>query len=772
LSRINGNPAPANSAVTRPALRAQTLLAAASALFFSTLTIVARGDDDRPRPPASKTTASATIIDAASGHSFRNHVIPVLTKAGCNSGACHGAAAGKNGFGLTLRGYDPAADYAMLTRQAAGRRVNRLEPARSLLLLKPTETVPHLGGKRFEVDSPEYRVLARWIAAGMPPPSDTDPQLSRIEVTPARETLGIGTSRALRVVAQYSDGHAEDVTRWSRFATADETVAQVDAEGRITMKGPGETAISVGFLTGVASVRVASPFPHRVADEVYAQSARVNFIDDLVLRKLRELNLAPSGQSADHEFLRRAYLDAAGILPTEAEVKSFLADTSSDKRARLIDGLLERPEYVDYWTYKWSDVLLVSTGKLSRNNMRAFSGWIRDSVAANKPWDAFVRELTTASGRSTENGAVNYFLIHRNQIDLAENYTQAFLGLTLTCARCHNHPMEKWTQRDYYAFANLFSRISVKDDGGAKPDSALVISTLDGEIRHPRTGQVLPPTPLDGVPMRPDTAMDRREYLARWLTAPENPLFARTLVNRVWGNFFGRGLVHPVDDLRATNPASNEELLDAVTADFVAHGFDLKHLVRTIMRSAAYQRASEANETNAADDRYYSRYLVRRLPAEVILDALSQVTGVPESFPGYTLGTRALQLPDTRVPSYFLDIFGRPEREITSASERMQDPTLTQALHTINGETLTSKLQADSAFIGQLATSDAAAETIVDRLYLAALSRPPTTEERTRIAAALESAVKDRADSQAARRRAIEDLAWAVFSSKEFLFNH
>jgi hypothetical protein len=734
-----------------------------SMLIGLAITVRASGPDDRL--PAPSADASA-IPDVSTGSSFRNHVIPVLTKAGCNSGACHGAAAGKNGLALTLRGYDPEADYNTLTRQAEGRRVNALDPGRSLLLLKPTEAVPHLGGKRFEPGSPEYRVLSTWIATGMAPPRPSDPRLVRLEVTPARQSLAVGATARLLVVAHYSDGHAENVTRWARFATADENVAQIDQDGLLTVKGPGETALTVGFLTGVGSVRITSPFPHRIDEAAYAGSPRRNFIDDLVLQKLRELNIAPSGDSRDEEFIRRAYLDAAGILPTASEVEAFLADGAADKRARLIDALLQRPEYVDYWAWKWSDVLLVSTRRLGPNNMRAFYGWIRASVAANTPWDAFVRELTTAKGRSTENGAVNYFLIHRNQIDLTENYTQAFLGLTLTCARCHNHPMEKWTQRDYYAFSNLFSRVSIKDDGGAKADATLVVSTPSGEIRHPRTGEVLPPTPLDGVPMPAGAAEDRRGYLARWLTAPDNTLFARTLVNRVWANFFGRGLVHPMDDLRATNPASNDALFEAVTRDFVAGGFDVRRLVRTIMLSAAYQRSAEANPTNAADDRYYSRYLVRRLPAEVILDAMSAVTGVAEDFSGYAPGTRAVQLPDTEVDSYFLDIFGRPERAVTAASERMQDPTLTQALHAINGDTLSRKLQAQSGLVARLARPGTSDDEIVERLYLTALSRRPTAAERTKLTAALAAA------SAATRRAAIEDLTWAVLTSKEFLFNH
>jgi hypothetical protein len=544
----------------------------------------------------------------------------------------------------------------------------------------------------------------------------------------------------------------------------------VDDKGQVTVRGHGETAASAAFMTGVALARVRSPFPNTVAPEVFAAAERYGTIDELVLAKLRQLNIRPAALCSDEEFIRRAYLDAAGILPTRAEVERFLADPapSREKRAKLVAGIVERPEYVDYWAYKWSDLLLVSSRALGRNSVRAFYDWIRASVAANTPWDRFVYQLTTARGRTDQVGAANYFLIHRNPIDLTENYTQAFLGLTLTCARCHNHPMEKWTQREYYQFANLFARVNSKLDDRAflgKGDTSIVFSAADGEVLHPRLGVALPPRPLDGIPMAAHDRTDRREYLARWLTSPANTQFARTIVNRVWANFFGRGLTHPVDDLRATNPASNEELFTAVTADFVRSGFDIKRLTVTIMTSAAYQRSSATDETSAKDDRYYSHYLPRRLPAEVILDAYSQVSGVPERFEGYPAGTRALQLPDTRVDSQFLTVFGRPERVITSAAERMQDPTLPQALHAINGETLNRKLMADEGRLAVLVASGVTDAEIIDEIYLCGLSRRASDAERQAILASLAGAGPD-------RRKAIEDLAWAVLTSREFLFNH
>jgi len=699
--------------------------------------------------------------------SFRRHVIPVLTKMGCNSGACHGAAAGKNGFALTLRGYDPEADYETITRAAAGRRVNRLEPAKSLLLLKPTETLPHMGGKRFDVGSPEYKVLASWIAEGTPAPRAADAALLTISVTPASEMLKVGEMRQLSVRARYADGTSEDVTRWARYGSADMGIAQVDDQGRLTMRGHGETAVTVGFMTSVALARVRSPYPNDIADGDFAIAAQYNEIDRGVLAKLRELRIRPGGLCTDAEFIRRAYLDGAGILPTREEVERFLAEPAPDKRARLIDALLDRTEFVDYWTYKWSDLLLVSSRTLGRANVKTFYDWIRASVAANTSWDRFARELTTASGRTDRVGAANYFLIHRNPTDIAENFTQAFLGLTLTCARCHNHPLEKWTQRDYYQFANLFARVRVKEDDrefATKDDTALVYTADDGEILHPRLGVALPPRPLDGVALPLESHDDRRAYLARWLTSPGNTQFARTIVNRVWGSLLGRGFTSPVDDLRATNPASNEELFAAVTADFVGNGFDVKRLIHQIMTSATYQRSSDTDATNGADDRYYSHYLTRRLPAEVILDAFSQVTAVPTKFEGFPRGTRALQLPDTRVDSYFLTVFGRPERILTSAAERQMDPTLPQALHVINGDTLNGKLMDPQGRIAALARDAGSSADIVDALYLAALSRSPTAAEK--------QVLVERIDRVPDKRQIVEDLAWAILTSREFLFNH
>ncbi len=722
-------------------------------------------------------TASVAIhvknAHAAHTWSFRNDVVPVMSKVGCNSGACHGAAAGKNGFKLTLRGYDPEEDYDTLTRQSIGRRVSLSDPAHSLMLLKPTFAVPHGGGKRFSADSLEYRVIAEWIAAGAPRPLDADPTVTGLEVFPALATLKPGAEQQIVVRAKYSDGRLRDVTRWVRYGSSDEGVASVDDYGHVKMNGSGEAAITLWYASRVLYARLGVPYDNKVDPGAYTKFRRHNFIDDLVLAKLKALNIAPSGAASDATFIRRAYLDAAGILPTSEEVEDFLAENSADKRAKLIDRLLERDEYVDYWAYKWSDLMLISSRKLRGNAMWSFYNWIRDSVQQDKPWNRFAYEIFTGSGDTRQNGALNYYVLHKDPIDLTETATEAFMGNRVTCARCHNHPLEKWTQKQYYELVNLFARVGLKN--GSEPGDIVVYAKDTGDVLHPKLLKPLPPTPLDGTPMSLDATDDRRVHFADWLISPKNTYFSRALVNRVWANFMGRGLVESVDDVRATNPASNEELFAALSDDFVKNGYDVKRLIRTIMNSSAYQLSADSNAANQMDTKYYSRYFVKRLPAEVLLDAMSQVTGVATRFGGYPAGTRAQQLPDVQVQSQFLSAFGRPKRIICDAGERSSEPNIAQALHVINGDTLNKKLSDTNGYAAlaiKLGLSDA---RILDHLYLSAFSRYPTEAERAPLLDELHSARATSGSPEVRRdahRQALEDMMWAMLTSKEFLFNY
>ncbi|MBC8166566.1 MAG: DUF1549 domain-containing protein, partial [Bryobacteraceae bacterium] len=474
---------------------------------------------------------------------FRKDVMPVLTKAGCNQGACHGALSGKNGFKLTLRGYDPEVDYDILTRQSVGRRISLAEPAQSLSLLKATMGVGHGGGRRFKTDSLEYKIIYDWIAGGTPPPSAKDVDVVSLEVTPKQATLKPGAEQQLAVRAKYTDGTTADVTRWVKYNSSLEAVATVDDNGKVKMIGNGEAAITLWFSSRVLYATVTAPFSNTISAATWSKFPKRNFIDELVLASLKSINIAPSGEVGDAEFLRRAWLDAAGVLPRPEEVESFLADKDPARREKLIERILASSEFVDYWTYKWSDLLLVSSRKLRPVSTRAFYEWIHDSVKENKPWDRFAREIFTSTGSTRENGALNYFILHKDPIDLTENVTQAFLGQRLTCARCHNHPLEKWTQKQYYQMANLFSRVGIKD--GASADEQIVYARTSGDINHPRLLKPLAPTPLDGDSMALDGAGDRRAHFARWLTDPKNTMFSRSIVNRVWGNFLGHGIVDP-----------------------------------------------------------------------------------------------------------------------------------------------------------------------------------------------------------------------------------
>lgn len=723
-----------------------------------------------------------TTAAASEPISFRNDVLPIISKAGCNTGGCHGALAGKGGFRLSLFGYNPEADHAAITREVLGRRIEPADPARSLLLTKPTTALAHKGGKRIDVDSAEYRLLARWIAEGAPGPKADDPVIVSLNVTPAGSLVKAGESMSLAVRAKFSDGRERDVTRHAKFTSTDETVASVDGVGTVSIIGPGEGAITAWYSSQIVIARVTSPYPHEVPDSVYAEAQRENFIDDLVLEQLRRLNLKPSPPATDATFVRRAYLDTIGRLPTPAETRAFVADTSPEKYARLADRLLAREEFVDYWTYKWSDLLLVSGAKLRPEPMKAYYGWIRKNVAENTPWDEFARGVVTAQGSATEDGASNFYAIHQDPESMAENVSQAFLSLSLNCAKCHDHPLEKWTNDQYYQFANLFARVRAKGWGGdarSGDGKRTLYVEPDGDLIQPRTGKPQPPAPLDASAIPKDDPADRRDVLAEWLTSPENPYFTRAIVNRVWANFMGVGLVESVDDLRASNPASNEKLFSALADQLVEQRYDLKSLMRLILTSQTYRRSGEALPENADERRYYSRNYPRRLPAEVLSDAIADVTGVHDSFKEIALsdgssektelypdGTRALELVDASVKSYFLKTFGRNQREITCECERSNQPSLVQVLHLSNGGTINDKLAAKEGRVSELLADDPPPADLMNQAWLLCLSREPTERERAEFAPLLAVGTPEE------KRQATEDMFWSLLTSREFLFQH
>ena len=713
--------------------------------------------------------------------SFRHDVLPVLSKAGCNSGGCHGALAGKGGFRLSLNAYDPATDHYNITRENRGRRIEFADPARSLFVIKPTAAVRHKGGKFLHEDSDDYKLLIEWIQQGAPGPSTDDTKLNRIELSPALSQLNKGDTQSLTVHAFFSDGTKRDVTRWARFTPTDATIAEVDeATGLAKVIGYGEGAISVWYSGQIALARITSPWPSVIPDEVFARTPKRNVIDKRVIEQLRRLNLKPSKPSPDSEFIRRVYLDVVGMLPTPQETKAFLADTSETKRDDLIEKLLAQPEFVDYWAYRLSDLFLISSKKLRPLALKAYYDWLRGEIEKITPWDQLVRQVVAAKGDTLKNGAANFYSIHQDPETMAENVSQAFMSLSINCAKCHNHPLEKWTNDQYYSFANLFARVRGKGWGGDARcgDGARTLFIADrGDLIQPRTGKPQPPAPLDGQAIASDSTEDRREALADWLTSPENPYFTRSIANRVWANFFGRGIVEPVDDLRISNPASNEPLLQTISEHLVKNDYDIKSLMRLILRSETYRRSSTPLPENEGDQKYYSRYYPRRLMAEVLQDAITSVTRVSPKYNRITLsdgstegtslyreGTRALQLSDSAVTSYFLKTFGRNEREITCECERSNKPSMVQVLHLSNGDTLNNNLRSKQSRVNTMITQSNG--DIIDEAYLLCLSRRPSDSERKRLQNIFEVA------PETERRGVVEDLFWALMTSREFLFQH
>jgi hypothetical protein len=710
---------------------------------------------------------AAAPLRAQTPVSFELDVMPILTARGCNAGACHGKQRGQNGFQLSLLGFDPDFDFAALTMNARGRRVFPAAPERSLLLQKPTGEVPHGGGLRLEPAGDDYEVVRQWISQGMPRRIDGEPKLERVTVEPSELLMAPGEEQPLRVTAHYSDGSTRDVTGRTSFQSNDSPIVAVNPAG--VMKAgpiPGETAIMSRYMSLIAVTNVAIPLAGEVPDQVYEQAPRNNFIDDLVWKKLKSLRIAPSEGVDDAKFLRRAHLDLIGTLPTSDEARAFLADSSSGKRAALIDSLLERPEYADHWANKWADLLRPNPYRVGIKATFNFDNWIREQFRQNRPYDEFVRDLLTAQGSTWRNGATTLFRDRREPDEIATMVSRLFLGVRLECAKCHHHPFEKWGQDDFYSFAAYFARVGRKGTGLSPPISGgeeMVLTAKKGSVEHPLTGETLAPRPLFGEAPKIEENRDPRESLAAWIASDDNDYFARVQVNRIWADLMGRGIVDPVDDLRTTNPATNEPLLAALAAEFRAQKYDLKRLIRTIATSHVYALSSVPNERNVADTRNYSRHYRERLRAEVLAGAIDDVSGVYGAFEAMPPRSRANQIWTHRVDSLFLDTFGRPDPNQDPPCERTGDSTVTQTLHLMNAPAIHAKVTSDEGLAAKLAAGSKTPEEIAEELYLTVYSRFPDEEER---AIAREFFQQE----GTTRRQATEDILWALVNTPEFVF--
>ncbi|MEI8370494.1 MAG: DUF1549 domain-containing protein [Planctomycetia bacterium] len=702
---------------------------------------------------------------------FFGRVVPVFTKFGCNSGGCHGKSGGQNGFRLSLLGFEPAEDHEHLVKEARGRRISTTAPDESLLLLKAAAVVPHGGGRLIETGSPSYRLISRWIAEGAQPGDPQAPAVVGIEVFPTVRVMHPGQSQQVRVMAILSDGSREDVTPMAQYEVNAPELASVDKTGLVSAaergNGPprsGVAALMVRYQSQVAVFRATVPLESPI-DLMPARNAFArNFIDGHVLDNLVSLSLPPSGRCDDATFLRRVTIDIAGRVPALDETQAFLADSDPNKRDKLVDRLLDSPDYADTFANKWSAILRNkrTDDTLHRHGSYSFHEWIRSGLAENKPYDQFVRDIVSASGEASGNPATIWYrqVVDTNQ--QVEDLSQLFLGLRLQCARCHHHPFEKWSTADYYQLSAFFSRIGRKK--GAQPGEDQIFHNR-GPAQAAGPKATHQAAVLGGKPAELAADVDPRTALVDWMTTRDNPFFARSLVNRYWKHFFSRGLVEPEDDMRLTNPPTNPPLLDALAADFVHHGYDLKHLVRTICRSNTYQLSAEPNEFNAEDRQSFSRFYPRRLPAEVALDAIDTLTAKQTAFGGTLAGTRSIQLPDPNFGNYFLTVFGRPNGDSACECERVSEANLAQSIHLINSADILGKLGGDGRAAKLVADQGRDDAAKVAELYLVSFSRPPSTEENGLVQKYLEG----HGDN---RQAAYEDVIWSLLNTKEFLFNH
>jgi len=697
--------------------------------------------------------------------SFTLDVMPVFTKAGCNVGGCHGAARGKDGFFLSLFGYDPAGDYHRITREFPGRRINLALPDDSLLVEKALGRVPHTGGERFKADSELYHTLIRWLKAGAPKDAATVATVVDVDINPKQAVIeGAGNTQRLNVRAVYSDGTSRDVTATSDYLTSNDVAAKVDGSGRITAGSRGEAFVMAryaGFTVGSQILVIPKD-----AKAEFPAVAENNYIDRHVHNKLRKIRITPSELCDDATFIRRVYLDITGLLPSAEDTRKFVADSDAKKREKLVDTLLARDEFNDIWVMKFAELLQVRTdnNRFQYKSALHYYTWLQEQFAKNVPMSELVQDLLTSKGGTFSNPAANFYKVETDVLKMTENVAQVFMGMRIQCAQCHNHPFDKWKMDDYYSFAAFFSQVGRKT--GEDQRETIVFNSGSGGVRHPVGNKDMPPKFLGGAQPEIARGADRREIVGKWLASPENPFFARNLANIVWAHFFGQGIVEPVDDVRISNPPSNPELLDALATEFTKSNYNFRKLVRDICTSRAYQLSPKSNETNASDTRNFAKGSIRRLRAEVLLDCINQVTVAKDKFRGLPLGARAVEIVDGRTTTFFLTTFGRADRGTVCSCEVKMEPNLSQALHLLNGDTVNTKV-ASGGFVRSLLRDGRAPADVIDEMYFRCFSRPPTSEEKTKLVAFVKDAKNDQETSDI-----LNDMFWSVLNSKEFIFNH
>lgn len=693
--------------------------------------------------------------------SFQLDIMPVFMKAGCNTGSCHGAARGKDGFALSLFGFDPEGDYDRITREISGRRINLALPHESLLIEKSAGIVPHTGGKRFGTDSELYDTLIRWLEAKAPRDQGEIPKVVSVELYPKNAVLdGENATQQLTVRAQYSDGTNRDVTSLAFFMSSNDNSVTIEQDGKTTAHARGEAFVMARFETHtVGSHFIVLPKGLQFESPNTPEN---NYVDTFVNAKLNKLRIVPSELCSDEEFLRRAFLDIVGQLPTVEDYNKFMASDDSQKRDALVDELLNRKEFVEVWVMKWAELLQIRTinNVVTYKSMLRYYNWLQQKIAENTPMNLLVQELLASRGGTFSNAATNYYQNEQDTLKTSENVAQVFMGMRIQCAQCHNHPFDRWTMDDYYSFAAFFAQIGRKR--GEDPRELIIYNRGGGEVQHPVSKKAMPPKFLGGAV--PDVkGKDRREVLAQWLASPDNPYFATNLANIVWSHFLGRGIINEVDDVRVSNPPVNPELLEELGRRFTDYNYDFKKLVRDICTSRTYQLATTANETNESDDRNFSHASLRRLRAEVLLDCISQATNTQNKFRGLPTGARAVQISDGNTSTYFLTTFGRASRATPCSCEVKMEPNLSQALHLLNGDTVNSKIQ-QGKIVEERLKAGKTPQEILTELYITCLTRKPTEKEMAALNAVL-AAEKD-------QKQVLEDVFWALLNSREFLFNH